>query len=48
MGKAEAPPQPAEMLQADCSEAPWDEAAGLVALRMYPPSLEIDWEAILS
>ena len=48
LGKAEAPPQPAEMPQADCSEAPWDEAAGLVALRMYPPSLEIDWEAILS
>ncbi|RCV43106.1 hypothetical protein SEVIR_9G269900v4 [Setaria viridis] len=35
-----------EMQQLDFSEAPWDEADG-VALRKYP-SLEIDWDAILS
>ncbi|OEL14390.1 Ethylene-responsive transcription factor RAP2-13 [Dichanthelium oligosanthes] len=40
-----APPLP-EMQQLDFSEAPWDEADG-VALRKYP-SLEIDWDAILS
>ncbi|XP_062201211.1 ethylene-responsive transcription factor RAP2-13-like [Phragmites australis] len=35
-----------EMQQLDFSEAPWDEADG-VGLRKYP-SLEIDWDAILS
>jgi EREBP-like factor len=35
-----------EMQQLNFSEAPWDEADG-VALRRYP-SLEIDWDAILS
>ncbi|KAG2538462.1 ethylene-responsive transcription factor RAP2-13-like [Panicum virgatum] len=44
LGKAAAPLP--EMPRVDCSEAPWDEA-GVVALRMYP-SLEVDWEAILS
>ncbi|KAL6641132.1 hypothetical protein ACP70R_019313 [Stipagrostis hirtigluma subsp. patula] len=43
---AEAAPVPETMQQLDFSEAPWDEADG-VALRKYP-SLEIDWDAILS
>ncbi|XP_066385066.1 ethylene-responsive transcription factor RAP2-4-like [Miscanthus floridulus] len=42
---AKATPLP-DMQELDFSEAPWDEADG-VALRMYP-SLEIDWDAILS
>ncbi|KAL6883675.1 hypothetical protein ACP4OV_011089 [Aristida adscensionis] len=45
--KAAAAPLPEKtMQQLDFSEAPWDEADG-VALRKYP-SLEIDWDAILS
>ncbi|XP_062205724.1 ethylene-responsive transcription factor RAP2-13-like [Phragmites australis] len=42
---AKAAPMP-EMQQLDFSEAPWDEADG-VALRKYP-SLDVDWDAILS
>ncbi|CAN6299614.1 unnamed protein product [Urochloa humidicola] len=46
--KAAAPVVP-EMQQLDFSEAPWDEvsADGAVALGKYP-SVEIDWDAILS
>jgi len=42
---AKATPLP-DMQELDFSEAPWDEADG-VALCKYP-SLEIDWDAILS
>jgi EREBP-like factor len=40
-------PVPEMQKVADFSETPWDEADGRAALRKYP-SLEIDWDAILS